>query len=578
MAIIKKLFILMIAFMLFWGCKEPTPIDNSLPEHVYTGGKLGTTFDHTTMCYEQPTQAVSNLPTGDYDFVHGEPLFEGLFVTTPAQTEVRTDGVPMGGLGPIYIRRSCQHCHPGYGHGRRMEVYNTRELGNGYLLVVYDNQIEKKEPYGMKSYIMTTLTGMPQGHAIAPFTPSIDESKVDIQWIEHIDEYGNKYADGEPYSLIYPEVRIPTDAFYPPLSKKDGTPYAEGEYTVALEVTIGIYGTGLIDAIPDDSLRAQFEKEKATGYPNPATELPVKKDNDGNFRVKKYTYTPTRGALQDGAGANAMWNIFNLTRPTRRSLYVNAAWAKASAKEVEVQKWWKEKMVDDPDIIKMWQDMGEAFAKGIDSEEWSTMKKRLTKKDIIDKGAYSGNLTPLSKTANLEEQVFTYLMSDKHPIEIPQEQYTQFMVWHRGLAVPSMRDHDDPEVIRGQQLFYQMNCTSCHRPSWTTGEDIVSGDKTVNSRLPRYPHQKIWPYSDFMVHKMEMKNDVRTGWCRTTPLWGRGLSKKATGYGDHLHDARARSYEEAILWHGGEAKYAKDNFRKLPKNDRKALVRFLESI
>lgn len=558
--------------------------NNELPEYVYTGGELGTSFNHTTACYEQPSAAIDLLSNGLYDFTHGEPFFEDPFVISPAITDARPDGTPMGGLGPLYNRQSCQHCHPGYGHGYRMDTWETNELGNGYLLVVWDNAIEQKEPYGLESYIMTTLSGMPQVHAVEPFTAEVDESKITIEWKEYQDSYGNQFADGETYSLIYPEVTIPADAFFPTLCRADGTPYAEGEYTVSLETTIGIYGTGLIDAIPDDSLRAQFAKEKASGYyTNPATELPEKADNDGNMRVKKYTYTPTRGSLQDGPGANAMWNIFNLTRPTRRSLYINREWAKASAEQEEVQNWWKENMVNDVDVIQMWAEMQEAYDQGVDSDEWATMKSRLTTDfvnytDLKSTDGYSADLVPLSATENLEEQVYTYLMSDKHPIEMTQEQYTQFMIWHRGLAVPSMRNYDDPEVLAGKEIFYSTGCTSCHRPSWTTGPDIVSGDQTVNDELPNYPYQKIWPYSDFMVHNLDMINGLRTGWCRTPPLWGRGLSTKATGHNEHLHDNRARSYEEAILWHGGEASFAKEAFINMSKEDRDALVKFLESI
>jgi CxxC motif-containing protein (DUF1111 family) len=75
-----------------------------------------------------------------------------------------------------------------------------------------------------------------------------------------------------------------------------------------------------------------------------------------------------------------------------------------------------------------------------------------------------------------------------------------------------------------------------------------------------------------------MKNNIRTGWCRTTPLWGRGLSETCTGASDHLHDMRARNYNEAILWHGGDAQFSKEKYRNLSKDERDALIKFLESI
>ena len=102
-----------------------------------------------------------------------------------------------------------------------------------------------------------------------------------------------------------------------------------------------------------------------------------------------------------------------------------------------------------------------------------------------------------------------------------------------------------------------------------------------DSRLPRYPNQKIWPYSDMVQHRLFMVNDIRTGWCRTTPLWGRGLSEKCTGASDRLHDCRARTVIEAIMWHGAaqsDARWSVEKFRTLSKDDRDAVVEFIESI
>lgn len=83
-------------------------------------------------------------------------------------------------------------------------------------------------------------------------------------------------------------------------------------------------------------------------------------------------------------------------------------------------------------------------------------------------------------------------------------------------------------------------------------------------------------------HRLWMVNDIRTGWCRTTPLWGRGLSRQLTGADDRLHDCRARTVVEAIMWHGyskkSDAYRATEKFYNLPKADRDAVVKFIESI
>ncbi|MDE6527247.1 MAG: hypothetical protein K2L75_08320, partial [Muribaculaceae bacterium] len=136
----------------------------------------------------------------------------------------------------------------------------------------------------------------------------------------------------------------------------------------------------------------------------------------------------------------------------------------------------------------------------------------------------------------------------------------------------------------------QIGCAYCHRPSWTTGADEIRDPAQFFTAadperlLPRYPNQLIWPYTDMVQHKLHMVNDIRNGWCRTTPLWGRGLHQMVTGspYSDRLHDARARSAMEAVMWHGvseqSDAYATVVNFRKLSKADRDAVITFLDAI
>lgn len=115
---------------------------------------------------------------------------------------------------------------------------------------------------------------------------------------------------------------------------------------------------------------------------------------------------------------------------------------------------------------------------------------------------------------------------------------------------------------QGQQLFKQIGCNQCHKPHFT----LTSG-------------KIIYPYSDLLLHDMgEDLNDNRrefladpSEW-RTTPLWGIG---KNTNF---LHDGRASTIEEAILWHGGEAMRSKVLFMKLPINNREKLLKFVSQL
>ena len=191
-------------------------------------------------------------------------------------------------------------------------------------------------------------------------------------------------------------------------------------------------------------------------------------------------------------------------------------------------------------------------------------------------------------TGDLQKDIYTYLTSKQLDAEMTDTQYKNLMIWHRGLAVPAARNTTTEDFKKGKELFTQIGCAACHRPSWQTGEDHIQDPArffTADSDMPRYPHQKIWPYTDFVQHRLWMKNDIRTGWCRTTPLWGRGLAAKCGSGVERLHDCRARNVLEAIMWHGckneggtSDAYHTVVKFRNLSKKERNQLIYFIESI
>lgn len=144
------------------------------------------------------------------------------------------------------------------------------------------------------------------------------------------------------------------------------------------------------------------------------------------------------------------------------------------------------------------------------------------------------------------------------------------------LGVPTRRDWDKAEVLKGKQLFFQVGCQSCHIQKFTTGN---------HTSIPQLSAQSIFPYSDLLLHDLgEGLADGRPDFLasgnewRTAPLWGIGLIQTVNGHTFLLHDGRARNVQEAILWHGGEAEKSKENFRKMRKTDREALIKFVESL
>lgn len=519
---------------------EPQPQPEDWIEvETYSGGQLGTTFNRSASAYEDPTPAVEQAGMTE-QFKYGEYFFERPY----------TEGSePFKGLGPLYLRESCIACHPGYGHGKRMDRYRWNDFGNGYLLVLYDKTTDA---------YLTSLTGMPQTQAVAPFKSPLDEEQIEIKWLPYTDEWGNKFPDGETYELIYPEVTIPESAYYVPIEASRGGQTVRipvEDVGIRLESTIGIYGTGLLDAIPDDSLKVQYARHEQAGIPvNPAffqngewvKQYSNTKQGDGEQHPFRLTYALSRGALQDGPGVNAIWNITNVTRSDRRYHYMTATYARVASQDPDVQ------------------------------------------------AEFYGYFPEQNKTGDVETDIYNYLMGEitvdgetvpMVDAEMSDEDYVNFMVWHRGLAVPAARNLDDPEVQLGRRLFREIGCATCHRPSWTTGPDDFNDPNNFfsrgDSRLPRYPYQTIWPYSDLVQHRLHMVNDIRGEWCRTTPLWGRGLSMICAGHQDRLHDCRARNVIEAIMWHGSsdsDARQSTERFRELSKAERDAIVKFIDAI
>ncbi len=146
----------------------------------------------------------------------------------------------------------------------------------------------------------------------------------------------------------------------------------------------------------------------------------------------------------------------------------------------------------------------------------------------------------------------------------------------RTLAVPARRKADDAVVLSGKKIFMDAACGSCHVPRLRTKTDVS---------FPEISNQVIYPYTDMLVHDMgpdladnRPDNDADGQEWRTAPLWGIGLTKVVNGHQNFLHDGRARTLMEAIMWHGGEAAQSKEFVRNLSKAERDALIKFLESL
>lgn len=166
--------------------------------------------------------------------------------------------------------------------------------------------------------------------------------------------------------------------------------------------------------------------------------------------------------------------------------------------------------------------------------------------------------------------------NDVQNVELADDLLELVVKFNRNLAPVERRNTDQPEVIAGREYFYQAGCHQCHHPGFTTAE---------SDRDPHLGNQKIWPYSDFLLHDMgpglaDNRPDFEASgseW-RTAPLWGIGIQEQVNGSKALLHDGRAQTIEEAILWHGGEAAGVKATFISFEQAKRDALIQFVESL
>lgn len=159
--------------------------------------------------------------------------------------------------------------------------------------------------------------------------------------------------------------------------------------------------------------------------------------------------------------------------------------------------------------------------------------------------------------------------------DIDQEILKAAAVYVQTLGVPGRTLLDNANVKKGEQLFAEANCAACHIASLKTGKHEYEA----------LTNQTIHAYTDLLLHDMgEGLADNRpdfyatgTEW-RTAPLWGLGLTETVLPYSSYLHDGRARTIEEAILWHGGEAQASQAAFKGMQGRDRQALLKFLNSL
>jgi CxxC motif-containing protein (DUF1111 family) len=191
-------------------------------------------------------------------------------------------------------------------------------------------------------------------------------------------------------------------------------------------------------------------------------------------------------------------------------------------------------------------------------------------------GAYNGDMGVTTDLFPAEPCEGQHPGCARHLPELGPATVADVALYTQTLGVPARRDLDDKTARRGEKVFYAAGCAGCHAPTLRTG--VLPG-------VPEVSNQEIHPYTDLLVHDMgpglaDGRPDFQASgseW-RTAPLWGIGLVETVNGHSNFLHDGRARTLLEAVLWHGGEAKRARDRVQRLRASDRNALIAFLQSL
>lgn len=410
-----------------------------------------TVTDRSSNAYSFPAANLS--PEELAAHLEGDLAFEAVFVSPPATINP--------GLGPLFNNSACARCH--LRDGRGLPAAGEGPLGSPLLVRVSVDEGQPAVPGG--SVPVEGLGTQLQDHAIFGSTP---EAQVELLW----DEVAGVYGDGAPYSLRRPRLGI-TLAGDLPLST---------EVQLSARIPPPVFGLGLLEAVPDDTLLALADPE----------------DEDGNGISGR---------------ANEVWD--------------------EERREPRLGRFgWK---ANEPTLL---QQAAHAYANDM------------------------GVTSPMVPDAD-----------GGHEIEIDSVRSAAF--YTQSLAVPARATLDDEDVQRGEALFSAIGCGACHVETLDTGEH----------ELAALERQRIHPYTDLLLHDVGFElADGRpdflasgTEW-RTSPLWGIGLVHTVLPYAGLLHDGRARTVSEAILWHGGEAERAKERFRTMGARERAALLAFLESL
>ena len=507
-------------------------VPETVPEERFPGGDATTSLSNDEAFGQSPS-AIQQDFSADANFKAGNQIF-------------RNDHE---GEGPLLNARTCQGCHVKDGRGTvppspetPMESMVVR-VGRG---VDGDGTVIPDPNYGVQvqTFGLASFTGGDVSAGLSAFGGGEEDAIGEAYALIEYETVAGTYADGEQFTLRRPVLKVRE------LSYGD---FAD-DIRFSARVAPQLIGLGLLGAVPEADIRSLAD--------------PDDDDGDGisgrvNTVFDPTTETTRLGRFGPKAGTASL--LHQTVNAYRADIGVTSRFA---------------------------------------AEE-----------------ACAETQASCRRAALLEP--------DPHPgnVDIPDVELALVEFYLRLLAVPERRGFDEAsdtweeDVERGRTLFFEAGCGMCHQYRHTTGTAAgsVLGAVELNTLFPDAPPidvlsaQTIFPYTDLLLHDMggscgtvqreaadggscaANENCVWTLRCtgladgkpegsasgsewRTAPLWGLGLAKVVNESATFLHDGRARTIAEAILWHGGEAQSSQQNFVAMPAADRGALIAFLESL
>ncbi len=459
----------------------------------------------------------------------GDTDFEIQFIRAPSAGFPEFDGV-----GPAMNNNSCVECHTRDGRGNftatalQAEPGTWTRLGPNetiFLRISTESEEANCVPTAQNCYCAPTPV---PGFSDQLFHRGVQGLREDAAFVGQAEVFVMferstvSYPDGTVVELSKPvfEIRNPYDA--PQEQPGDFTPpvsrLLQADVKTSPRMGMPMFGLGLLEAIPEADILALADPEDADG---------------------------------DGISGRPNWVC---------------------------------------DVVKKQQ--GDTEPRSLGRFGWKASTPSVA---IQGAGAYRGDMG-ITNYLFPDESIRGTALYDEyragHPeddgqqgAEVSEQTVKAVMFYSNTLAVPARRNVDDATVRRGAKLFMQAGCAGCHYPEFRTGSHPgVPGPSGV-VQVAAVENQKIYPFTDMLLHDMgdgladDRRDFAANGreW-KTRPLWGIGLTRTVNPLAGYLHDGRARTLEEAILWHAGEALMSRTDFQMMDASDREALLEFLRSL